>query len=275
MTLMKNFRFSQGSLQDFNDCRRRFQLRYLDRLDWPAVETEPALEQEELMRMGALFHRLIHQHQLGIDPAKIEATIREADLLHWWQNYLDHPVPGLPEARFPEYVLTVPLGGYRLLAKMDLIAVQPGEKLIVVDWKTSRKTPPRQWLANRLQTQVYRYVAAEAGAHLNGGKSFAPEQVSFVYWFANNPGQPEIFEYSSAEHEAVRTGLENQIGTIEGLQNEHFFLTDDERECRFCAYRSLCGRGVQPGDLNEMDFERTEDVTEIDLDLEQIGEIAF
>ena len=33
---------SQSSLQDYVDCARRFQLRYLDRLSYPAIESEPA-----------------------------------------------------------------------------------------------------------------------------------------------------------------------------------------------------------------------------------------
>jgi len=30
------FTFSQSSLQDYYDCPRRFELRYLSRLIWPA-----------------------------------------------------------------------------------------------------------------------------------------------------------------------------------------------------------------------------------------------
>ena len=275
MTLHKQFRFSQAALQDYKDCRRRFQLRYLDRLAWPAVESEPALEHEEQMRLGALFHRMVQQHQLGIPADQVQASIRDPLLLNWWRNYLDHPIPGLPVNRRPEYVLTVPLGNYRLLAKMDLVAYEAGDKLVVVDWKTGRKAQPRQWLADRLQTQVYRYVAVEAGAHLNHGTNFTPEQVTLVYWFANAPDQPEVFEYSAAEHEAVGAGLLQQVQAIEALDPAQFFLTEDERACRFCPYRSLCGRGSTAGSLADTELDEPDSVLEIDLDLEQIGEIAF
>ena len=40
--LPPQFAFSQSSLQDYMDCPRRFQLRYLDRLIYPAAESEPA-----------------------------------------------------------------------------------------------------------------------------------------------------------------------------------------------------------------------------------------
>ena len=45
-SLPEGFRFSQSSLQDYVDCRRRFQLRYLQNLAWPALQSEPALENE-------------------------------------------------------------------------------------------------------------------------------------------------------------------------------------------------------------------------------------
>ena len=41
-----SFIFSQSSLQYYFDCPRRFQLRYIEHLAWPAVETEPVLENE-------------------------------------------------------------------------------------------------------------------------------------------------------------------------------------------------------------------------------------
>ena len=37
-TLPAQFAFSQSSLQDYADCPRRFQLRYLDKLIYPAIE---------------------------------------------------------------------------------------------------------------------------------------------------------------------------------------------------------------------------------------------
>ncbi len=45
MTASPNsFTFSQSSLQDYMDCARRFQLRYIDQLNWPAINTETVVE---------------------------------------------------------------------------------------------------------------------------------------------------------------------------------------------------------------------------------------
>ena len=176
MPLPTDFAFSQGSLQDYVDCPRRFQLRYVERVAWPAIEVEPVIENERHLQQGAAFHHLVHQHALGVPAAQLTTAAGKRDLRRWWRNYLESGPANLPAARYPEIVLSAPLGGYRLLAKYDLVAVDPEQRVVIVDWKTSRKRTPRRWLEERLQTKVYPYLVVAAGAHLNGGRAFQPQQ---------------------------------------------------------------------------------------------------
>jgi hypothetical protein len=154
MTLPTNFQFSQGSLQDYVDCPRRFQLRYVEWLAWPADETEPALEHERYLQQGAAFHRLIHQHILGIPHEKLSRVVTDKDLRRWWRNYLQTGFT-LSPSLYPEVLLSAPVSGYRLVARYDLVALDPGKWAVIVDWKTSRKRSQPKWLAGRLQTKVY------------------------------------------------------------------------------------------------------------------------
>jgi len=73
MPLPEAFQFNQAILQDAVECRRRFQLRYLLELAWPAPVAEPAEEYEAHARAGEAFHRLIHQHQLGLPVERLTA----------------------------------------------------------------------------------------------------------------------------------------------------------------------------------------------------------
>lgn len=85
MSLPDDFVFSQSSLQDFADCRRRFQLRYIQRLQWPALKAEPALENERLMQLGARFHRLVQQYLTGLPLPQLAALAGEDESLErWW-----------------------------------------------------------------------------------------------------------------------------------------------------------------------------------------------
>lgn len=274
MNLPQEFQFSQGSLQDFVDCKRRFQLRYIEQLSWPAIAADPILDHERDMDLGIQFHRLVQQHQLGIDEEKLTRMVTDDQLKAWWQNYLQHHPKDLPEKRHTEILLSGSLEQRRLVGKYDLIAVEEN-RAVIVDWKTSRNMPKRQWLEQRLQTRVYRYLLTKAGAHLNNGKTFEPEQISMMYWFANAPETPEIFPYDATQYAEDEVFLSDLIQTIERLDEDSFTLTEDERHCRFCAYRSLCDRGTAAGNLNDLEDELSQEDLDIDLDLEHIAEIEF
>lgn len=276
MALPLDFQFSQGSLQDYVDCPRRFQLRYVQGVTWPAVEAEPSLERERRLWRGAAFHRLVHQHLLGIPVERLWGTVTDDDLRRWWHHYLQSGIGGLPATRYPEVVLSAPVGGYRLMARYDLVAVEPGQRAVIVEWKTSRRRPRREWLAGRLQTRVYPYLLVRAGMDWGGGQPFQPEQVEMVYWFANFPADAERFAYDAERYRADEEHLHALIAEIEALGDADFPLTSQETLCRYCPYRSLCRRGVEAGPLDRLEDEaEPEDGLDLLFDFEQVGETGY
>ncbi len=270
--LPTSFRFSQASLQDYSDCPRRFRLRYIEQLDWPAVESEPVVENERRQQEGLIFHRLVQQHLLGIDSQKLERMANSSDLARWWHNYLEANLGFDGYAKYAEPILSSPLGTRRLLAKFDLIAVQPGSRAVIFDWKTYAKRPRDEWLAARWQTRVYRALLARSGSHLNGGVPIPPEQIEMVYWFADFPTQPARFQYDANQFKRDWSALETLAAEIASVQD--FPLTEDLSTCRFCVYRSYCERGSQAGQESEAESE-VEQAAAFDINFEQIGEIEF
>lgn len=274
MAVPETFQFSQGSLQDYVDCQRRFQLHHVLMQPWPALITEPALEAERHVQRGADLHHLAHQHILGLDAERLEATIHDEVLARWWHTYLTCPPPDLPEAaRRAEVVVAAPLAGFRLMAKYDLLAVEPGARLAVVDWKAVLSRPSRAVLSRRLQTRVYRYLAIRAGAAFNSGRPPQPEQVEMVYWFAEFGGAVERFPYDVDQYAADGAYLTGLIAEIAAHVEPIWPLTLDERRCRLCNYRSLCERGATAAFLGELEDDL--EPAEVAIDLEQIAEVAF
>ena len=265
---------SQSSLQDYMDCAQRFKLRYLDRLSYPAIETEPALENEKHQQEGEYFHRLIQQYLIGIPAEQIAKFANTLNLQRWWENFRNsRELMELQRGArlYPEANVSAPLGKYRLLAKYDLIAKRD-DKVTIYDWKTYRKRPRNEWMSTRMQTRVYRALLVQAGAHLNNGKPFEPEQIEMVYWFADFPDDPARFSYTSAQFLRDWDSLLRLAGEIASADS--FPLTDDRQKCLFCTYRSYCERGIQAGDSEQAEAEmEAEEV--FDVDFEQIGEIAF
>ena len=275
---------SQSSLQDYQDCPRRFELRYLKRLAYPALETEPALENENHQREGEYFHRLVQQHLIGIPAEQVGKLANTDNLQRWWENYIHaKDLSGFKNLTglYPEITLSAPLGKFRLVAKYDLIAIDK-DRATIFDWKTYRRRPKNEWLHVRWQTRVYRALLAQAGTHLNGGNPFAPEQIEMVYWFADFPSEPARFPYKSdqlkRDWDALMRIAEEiaSASTLPGSTSltTNFPKTDEVSKCSYCPYRSYCNRGVHAGDAADAEAE-TEAEELFDVNFEQIGEIAF
>ncbi|MEM7344614.1 MAG: PD-(D/E)XK nuclease family protein [Chloroflexota bacterium] len=274
------FHFSQSSLQDFTTCARRFDLRYLQQLQWPAVEAEPIQEAERLAKLGSDFHRMVHQHLVGIEAETIAASLdtAETELRRWWEHYLAYqPELGQAATLNPELTLSTPLRGYRLLARFDLLAIQPDGTFLIIDWKTSQRKPKRDKLAQRIQTRVYPYVLARAGAAFNQGQPINPDQIQMMYWYPQAPDTPEIFDYNEALFKRDEQFLEGLVEQIkQAVATKDFPLVEDRQACTYCVYRSFCDRGDKGGPIVEMEEEAVEAVIDtLALDWDQIAEIQF
>ncbi len=266
MALPEDFVFSQSALQDFLDCPRRFELRYLLDIRWPSIEQEPALEFEVQTIQGQTFHRLLHQHAVGIPAETIQASITDPEIRAWWDQYLIWQTQ-LPAMRFPELTLTAPIGETLIMAKYDLLTRLPDSTVLIVDWKTGKK-PKRNSLAQRMQTLVYPFVLARAGDWINDNNPIVPEQIRMVYWFAQEAGTID-FDLTSEQLDKYEARLRQIIDDISASFS--FPLTPNHRRCRFCPYRSLCERGESAGSLHEPN----EDDDEIGEEAELAAALSF
>lgn len=265
---------SQSSLQDYYDCPRRFELRYLQRLSYPALESEPAIENEKHQQEGEYFHRLVQQHLIGIPAEQISKLANTDNLRRWWENYMNaSDLRGLKDlgGLYAETTLSAPLGKFRLIAKYDLIAIQ-NNQVTIYDWKTYRKRPRSESLAIRWQTRIYRALLVKAGAHFNNGKNFNPEQIEMIYWFADFPSEPARFIYTADQYKRDWDALTKIADEITNASLP-YPKTDEVSKCSYCPYRSYCNRGIYAAD-GDAELE-TEAEESFDINFEQIGEIAF
>ncbi len=284
MTLPDGFQLSQSSLQDYVECQRRFQLRYLLHLAWPAVEAEPYLENERRMDLGAQFHTIVRQFLIGLPEHEISRMASGNETMQtWWSNFLraakDADLRTILEPgnqRFEEITLSVPILRFRLVAKCDLLIIHNDGKITIFDWKTSENPPRRSWLAERLQTHVYPYVVTGSLTNFTGNLPNDPNLVEMVYWFTNFPDQAERFSYDTRKYQDDARLLTDLVSTIDKKDEAVFQLTPDIKRCLFCTYRSLCNRGVKPGDLKQLeDIQETASAEDVIIDFDQIGEIEF
>lgn len=296
MRLPDEFHFSQGSLQDYIDCPRRFQLRHLMHLAWPALIAEPPLDNERFMKQGAAFHRLLQQHLLGVQVECLDQMEMDSDLRQWWQNYLGaqpDPEGGLPdglaaELKGPgklclaEISLSAPLFNYRLVGKFDALVLNKmgtGCCIKIFEWKTSHKKSSPQSLNQRLQSRVYPYLLVRASQCFGGGLDLLPESVEMIYWFAGFPQQAQRYPYNQESYHLDGLYLESLVAEIEARAETGFPLSPGGKSCCWCTYRSLCERGVRAGGLYEEQVDSEAglegEATQREFSFEQIGEISF
>ena len=86
---METITFSQASLVAFATCRRRFQLRYLERLSWPDLPL--TVQQQTAIVQGQAFHQLIERFLLGLGQ-KTEAPFDD-QLQLWWRRFRENMLP--------------------------------------------------------------------------------------------------------------------------------------------------------------------------------------
>lgn len=245
---------SAHALSIFNYCPLRFRFRYIDNLQWSRIwSTSP--EERKAIERGENFHLMARRYYAGLDPAQVADPLEQRQLEHWL-SLLQGFLPRSFDREFhPELELRLNRPEMRLLAKFDLVVVDPDGRGTIFDWKTERRFPRRTYLANSMQTLVYRYMlCAAAGAYSPRGR-FKPDEVSMIYW---NPLFPERWErmtYSESQFEKDETRLQSLINTILRTPPDGFPATSNEKACLHCEYRPIC-HGKR-SDLVEMEQEES------------------
>lgn len=258
-----DFTFTQSNLQTFTYCRRRFYLRYLKKLIWPAqlVGDQQYAQDRDA---GVRFHRLVHQHFLGFEPALLR-KVSEADpdprVATWLVTFLSSQMSTLEGELAPEALYTTTLAGHPLSAKVDLLQMNSG-KIKIYDWKTSRQLPKATSLKKQAQSRVYPLVISRVLG--KDAAVFKLENLSMVYWEANFPDQVIEINSSQDDWQKYETEITTSIELILSLQVEEFVKTPDIRKCAWCEYRSYCLRGkAAQSPEDNMEFDLIDDVMKI------------
>ena len=268
MKLPENFSFSQQNLQDYSDCRYRFLLKYIHGVEWPAVESEPVLLQEARMELGQQFHRLVQQNFSGVDQSLLSAQIESPELAAWWQEYTALDLSTLPGEKYAEKTISVPFNGYRLTAKYDLLVIDSGQKFTIYDWKTSEFLPKATNLLGRLQSIVYPFVLRKS---ITGQAETVEtmKEIEMIYWYPAHPTRPINFHYSNDRYQQDEELLSGLVDEIINNGEGWFEKTNEQSRCRYCSYRSHCGRGINAGVI-EPGSEEFPDESAFDLDFDEL-----
>ena len=187
--------FSAAKIQDFLDCERRYELKYLLKQSWPSIPSEPIVEIEENIQKGNAFHFLIFQFFSGIPKEKLISSIENTDIQTWFGSFLEFSKNIIHKNTYPEFHIISQLNDLRLTAVFDLIYLTANNKIIIFDWKTSRFIPKKTTLSLKVQTILYPYLIYETYQEFLPQTCLVPEDISMQYWYPAAPKAEYVFKY--------------------------------------------------------------------------------
>ena len=276
MPLADNFIFSANNLQDYLECPRRFELRYILKQNWPAITSQPVLEKENRISLGNRFHLLTHQYLSGISGETLKNTMDDPELGIWFKHFQEYIDQYLNFQYFSEFSVIMPFEGFRLMAVFDFISLMDTNKIRIGDWKTTSRLPKKEIYLQNVQSTLYPFLAYETRLNIFPQTSMSQHQdLSMEYWFPGFPENTIAWEFSSSIHANSRAMLSSLVSEISQLGSGDFEKTSNDKRCALCQYRSLCERGILAGSSEDAGNETEINWESDDLDFDQIEEIAF
>ena len=246
---------SQGHLNLFSCCPRKFQHAYLDQLG-SAVSPEQYAQQQ----WGTRFHQLMQQRELGLPiESLVQADVQlDRCLTAFIQAAPDILTldPDLPTQRFrqSEHQRSLKADRYLLVVVYDLL-IADRYSAQILDWKTYARPRNQRWLEENWQTRLYPFVLAETSL-------YAPEQISITYWFVRSHAdrcdrtpEPQClrFPYHTAAHEKTRQDLNVLLSQLsdylERYQDANEPLPqieENQGHCLTCPFALRCQRQSSP-----------------------------
>jgi len=211
---------SQGHLNIWEICRRRYQYSFLEELSLPEAD----LQRKKNLLLGSNFHLLMQQKELGLDVSSLASS--DPKLRSWIDAFEHQPPEMIKGDRLCEHRRTLEMQiemslnhsengdhgqAYFVLTAIYDFLILGDRKAQILDWKTHQVAIAAEKLKTNWQTRLY-----------------LSESV--------------IISYSQIENDQTEKKLQHILGQIAQAQ-DYPKLASDSSECVYCEFRDRCDRG--------------------------------
>lgn len=248
-TPLETLTLSATSLNVLDQCPRLFRYLYVERLIWPPAQ---ALEDEDSLRSGQQFHRLIELYSRG-RPLDTQLRALSPQLRAWWQTFLTSPHAHPSGQIFSELPLWVQVEGLTVTAQLDRLRVTE-QGVEILDWKTDRVRPSEAQMHRNRQTWLYPLMVCWVADQLPQVLDTSPEQVQITFWYVNHPDHPFQQTYSQPQFHSHQQLLKQEIRRLKRRQQQGYPMTRQTSICRSCPFRTRC-YGLAPEGLDPQQLE--------------------
>ena len=246
-----HYAISQGHLNIWETCQRKYQYKYLEELSLP--EADP--HRQASLLLGSNFHLLMQQMDLGLDVSVLAQSDRQ--LQKWLKAFNESPPTMIEGDRLCEHRRTWEIccpakldqdldsdfkdsgdrhQAYFVLTAIYDLLILGKEQAQILDWKTHQKAIPQSQLEHNWQTRLYLYLLAKT-------TDFEPEQLSMTYWFANG-ADSVVINYRAADYDRTDRDIKKMLTAI--AQAKDYPQVDiSSHKCEYCEFRDRCDRPHQ------------------------------
>ncbi|MHC1770515.1 MAG: PD-(D/E)XK nuclease family protein [Flexilinea sp.] len=262
---------SQSQIHDYLTCPWHFYLSNIVKLTWPEPVSARYQELVSFSRLGKSFHQYVHRFIQGVSYEELTSQVYEPEIDPWLDNFNHwNPLPSGGKL-YSEIELSAIFNEILWIGYVDAIAVQPG-KVLIFDWKTSKKLGDPSFLQKAPQTRLYRFLLMhnEKGFVPDLNETITPEMIEMVYWYPNFPAVPIRLVYSSELFRQDEFYFRDIAEKLSLEEPEFFPQTTDEETCMTCRFQTRCHRGLQNSSqlLEEKNWDEQES---FDFDKESDG----
>lgn len=239
-----HYAISQGHLNIWETCQRKYQYKYLEELSLP--EADP--HRQASLLLGSNFHLLMQQRDLGLDVSVLAQSDRQ--LQDWLDTFNRLPPTMIEGDRLCEHRRTWEVccpvrldqdlkedsdrhQAYFVLTAIYDLLILGKEQAQILDWKTHQKAIAKSQLEDNWQTRLYLYILAKT-------TDYAPEQLSMTYWFANTAESVEI-KYNSADRDRTEKDIQKMLSAI-AIAKDYPQVDINSNKCEHCEFRDRCDR---------------------------------
>ena len=231
---LKNFIYSQNSINTYKSCPLKFKYKYIDNISW-RYDDFSANEYYKGLKKGREFHLLCERYFSNIPLGEIND-----DKFNKWISKVKKVLPIKEVYTYlPEYEIRLSLNGNKILAKYDLVVI--GEnKIEIWDWKTESKEINYKNVENRMQTILYLVLAKEVIGNLLN-INIPSENISMKYYQPEFDDGPICITYNDEKHKEYINKINQYITLIQktNYKNEQEIYKND-RHCSYCEFNKLC-----------------------------------
>jgi CRISPR/Cas system-associated exonuclease Cas4 (RecB family) len=246
MTNPRIYAISQGHLNIWDTCRRKYLYRYVEELGL----NEANLDGQSRLVLGTNFHLLMQQLFLGLDVSPLAL----GELGAWLDMFDRSPPQMITGDRLCEHYRTLEIvtptindrqqhsditqfqgqqQAYFVLTAIYDLLILGKEGAQILDWKTHQRAMSLEQLALNWQTRLYLYILAKT-------TTYRPEQISMTYWFANT-GASVVISYNQGDCDRTERDLQHILQAI-AQEQDYPQLPLHSQVCQRCEFQERCDR---------------------------------